>query len=250
MALPDKHQLKFNIHKNDKSLMEAIEKSVSAASYQALVSTLPNVYSLSDNIIYSFFAKEAILPGLQITKGQQEQRHSKNNYSSRGSSSSSSSDNMVDACSKACSKAYATLQSHYDKLTIDFRKSQIDVLSYKTGLKSVEARQVFDCDELNSSELDDSVPISLVHDRYKSGEGYHVVSLPYTRTFMPPKPNLVFHDAPKASKTVTNVVNVESSSYKPKPLRSDAPIIEDWTSDSKDESKIECMPKKQEHSFV
>nr|GFC75865.1 hypothetical protein [Tanacetum cinerariifolium] len=26
MALPDKHQLKFNIHKDDKSLMEAIEK--------------------------------------------------------------------------------------------------------------------------------------------------------------------------------------------------------------------------------
>nr|GEX23003.1 xylulose kinase-1 [Tanacetum cinerariifolium] len=26
MALPDKHQLKFNIHKDSKSLMEAIEK--------------------------------------------------------------------------------------------------------------------------------------------------------------------------------------------------------------------------------
>nr|GEZ96124.1 hypothetical protein [Tanacetum cinerariifolium] len=34
------------------------------------------------------------------------------------SSSSSSSDNEVASCSKACTKAYATLQSHYDKLTI------------------------------------------------------------------------------------------------------------------------------------
>nr|GEW68992.1 DNA-directed DNA polymerase [Tanacetum cinerariifolium] len=55
---------------------------------------------------------------------------------------------------------------------------------------------VFDCDELISSELDVSMPTSLVHDRYKSGEGYHAVPPPYTRTFMPPKPDLVFHDAP------------------------------------------------------
>nr|GEV62646.1 hypothetical protein [Tanacetum cinerariifolium] len=41
---------------------------------------------------------------------------------------------------KACTKAYATLQSHYDKLTNDLRKSQFDVISYKTGLESVEAR--------------------------------------------------------------------------------------------------------------
>nr|GFA69647.1 hypothetical protein [Tanacetum cinerariifolium] len=63
-------------------------------------------------------------------------------YSSSGSSSSSGYDNEVASCSKACSKAYATLQTHYDKLTVDFRKSQLDVLSYKTGLESVEARLV------------------------------------------------------------------------------------------------------------
>nr|GEW42515.1 hypothetical protein [Tanacetum cinerariifolium] len=55
-------------------------------------------------------------------------------------SSSSSSDNKVAYCSKACTKAYATLQSHYDKLTNDLRKLQFDVISYKTGLESVEAR--------------------------------------------------------------------------------------------------------------
>nr|GEV61318.1 hypothetical protein [Tanacetum cinerariifolium] len=54
--------------------------------------------------------------------------------------SSSNSDNEVVLCSKACTKAYATLQSHYDKLTDDFRKSQFDVISYKTRLESVEAR--------------------------------------------------------------------------------------------------------------
>nr|GEU62876.1 hypothetical protein [Tanacetum cinerariifolium] len=56
------------------------------------------------------------------------------------SSLSSSSDNKVVSCSKACSKAYSQLQSHYDKLTADFCKSQFDVISYQTGLESVEAR--------------------------------------------------------------------------------------------------------------
>nr|GFA98893.1 hypothetical protein [Tanacetum cinerariifolium] len=64
MALPDKHQLKFNIHKDVESLMEAIEKSVSAASSKAPVSTLPNVDNLSDVVIYSFFASQSNSPQL------------------------------------------------------------------------------------------------------------------------------------------------------------------------------------------
>nr|GEW58953.1 hypothetical protein [Tanacetum cinerariifolium] len=56
MALSDKHQLKFNIHKDAKSLMEANEKkfgvsavpSVFAGSTKALASILPSVDNLSD----------------------------------------------------------------------------------------------------------------------------------------------------------------------------------------------------------
>nr|GEZ66913.1 hypothetical protein [Tanacetum cinerariifolium] len=54
--------------------------------------------------------------------------------------SSSSSDNEVPSCSKTCSKAYAQLHTQCDKLTDDFCKSQFDVISYQTGLESVEAR--------------------------------------------------------------------------------------------------------------
>nr|GEY58529.1 copia protein [Tanacetum cinerariifolium] len=57
-------------------------------------------------------------------------------------SSSSPSNNEVKSCSKACSKAYNELHSQYDKLTIDFHKSQFDVLSYQAALESVEARLV------------------------------------------------------------------------------------------------------------
>nr|GEY88578.1 ribonuclease H-like domain-containing protein [Tanacetum cinerariifolium] len=69
MALPNKHQLKFNIHKDAKTLMEVIEKStnepvsvvasISAASAKIPVSALPNMDTLSNDIIYSFFASQS-----------------------------------------------------------------------------------------------------------------------------------------------------------------------------------------------
>nr|GEU48985.1 hypothetical protein [Tanacetum cinerariifolium] len=106
---------------------------------------------------------------------------------------------------------------------------------------------VFDCDELVSSESDVSMPTTPVHDRYKLGEGYHAVPPPYTRTFMPPKPNLVFHDALTTCETVPTVLNVKPSPAKPnKDLsqlnRPSAPIIKDWVSDSEDEYEDEPMP--------
>nr|GEV45095.1 hypothetical protein [Tanacetum cinerariifolium] len=162
-------------------------------------------------------------------------------YASLGSSSSLGSDNKVSPCSKAHLKAYASLQTHYDNLTVEFRKSQFDILSYKT--------------ELHSHASDNSVPKSPENYRYKTCEGYHAVPPPYTGTFMPPKPDLVFNDALIASETVANVVNFESSLNKPrkdmsKTLRPDAPIIEDWISDSKYETENESVPKQKVASFV
>nr|GEV06211.1 hypothetical protein [Tanacetum cinerariifolium] len=444
MALPDKHQLKFNIQNDVKPLMEAIEKStnesvnavpsVSAASFKATVSTLPNVDSLSDAVIYSFFAKEmdlkwqmAILTmrarrflkrtgrnlgangtytiGFDMSKVEcynchrrghftrecRSPRENRNKdtprrtiivevstlnalvsqcdavgsydwsfqvdeeptnyalmkYASSGSSSSSGSDNEVAPCSKACSKAYATLQTHYDNLTVEFRKSQFDVLSYKTGLESVEARLVVyqknetvfeddikllkldvmlrdnalvelrkkfekaekERDELHSHESDNSVSKSPENDRViklrrnlptlhswlshplpqihlltvrdialatlrqkleitekekddlnmklekfqtsskrlidllasqtsdKAGlgfvpnGGYHAVSPTVSGTFMPPKPDLVFH-TPPSDENEHLAFNVQHSLTKPEQdlsSRPSAPIIDDWS---------------------
>ncbi|GJV08527.1 ribonuclease H-like domain-containing protein [Tanacetum coccineum] len=61
-------------------------------------------------------------------------------YTSSGSSSYSCSDSEVSTCSKACLKSYETLKEHYDNLTKDFNKSQLNVGAYKAGLESVEAR--------------------------------------------------------------------------------------------------------------
>ncbi|GJT43693.1 putative ribonuclease H-like domain-containing protein [Tanacetum coccineum] len=60
-------------------------------------------------------------------------------YTSSGSRGSSSSDSEVSTCSKACLKSYETLKEHYDNLTKDFNKSQLNVRAYKAGLESVEA---------------------------------------------------------------------------------------------------------------
>nr|GFB62898.1 hypothetical protein [Tanacetum cinerariifolium] len=90
--------------------------------------------------------------------------------------------------------------------------------SDKAGLgydNQVTNSTVFDCDEIFSSESDVSMPTSIVYDRYKSGEGYHVVPPPYTGTFMPPKPDLVFYDALTVDETVLTAFNVEPSTTKP-----------------------------------
>nr|GEV38093.1 putative reverse transcriptase domain-containing protein [Tanacetum cinerariifolium] len=409
-ALPDKHQLKFNSHKDAKTLMEAIEKrnktdleeqslddlfnslriyeakvksssspgtttqnitfvsssntnntnelvSAAAVCAKMYVSSLLNVDSLSNVVIYSFFASQSSSPQLdnddlkQIDADDLEEIDLKwqmpmwsvttatgrdtlqesieeepANYAFMAFSSlSSSSDNVVVSCSKACTKAYAQLQSHYDKFTVDFQKSQFDVISYQTGLESVEARllvykqnesvfeedikllklevqlrdnalvslkqtlekaeqerddlklklekfqtssknltkllasqtnaktglgynsqvftrAMFDCDDYISSRSDESLPPSPIYDSYQSGNRYHVVPPPYTGTFMPPKPDLVFNDVPNDVETIHLAFNVKLSPTKTDhdlshTTRPSAPIIEDWVSDSEDESE-------------
>ncbi|GJU42777.1 ribonuclease H-like domain-containing protein [Tanacetum coccineum] len=50
------------------------------------------------------------------------------------------SDSEVDSCTKSCVKAYATLKELYDSLSSDNKRSQFNLVSYKVGLESVEAR--------------------------------------------------------------------------------------------------------------
>ncbi|GKC60232.1 ribonuclease H-like domain-containing protein, partial [Tanacetum coccineum] len=57
--------------------------------------------------------------------------------------SSSSSDSKVSNnsnCSKSCLKTIETFKSQYDQLHKDFKKSELMVLAYKTGLESVEEK--------------------------------------------------------------------------------------------------------------
>nr|GEZ90440.1 hypothetical protein [Tanacetum cinerariifolium] len=63
----------------------------------------------------------------------------------------------------------------------------------------VFTKAMFDCENYYSSKSDcDSWPPCNLYDRFVPSGGYHVVPPPYTGTFMPPKPDLMFYTAPSA----------------------------------------------------
>ncbi|GJT02775.1 hypothetical protein Tco_0823944 [Tanacetum coccineum] len=90
----------------------------------------------------------------------------------------------------------------------------------------------------NSRESD--VDDNLVNDRFKTSEGFHTVPPPYTRKYMPPRPDLSFAGLDESvfksvvRKTTTSVPKTETSISKTskdsvekhKTIRPSAPIIE------------------------
>ncbi|GJV75600.1 ribonuclease H-like domain-containing protein [Tanacetum coccineum] len=93
----------------------------------------------------------------------------------------------------------------------------------------------------NSRESD--VDDSLVNDRFKIGEGFHAVPPPYTGNYMPSRPDLSFVGLDdsvyktKISETKTSISKTSKDIVeKPKTVRPSAPIIEDWDTDSDNDS--------------
>nr|GFC30890.1 hypothetical protein [Tanacetum cinerariifolium] len=99
----------------------------------------------------------------------------------------------------------------------------------------VFTKAMSDCE--NSESHSDSWPPSNLYDRFVPSVGYHVVPPPIIRTFMPPKPDLVFH-TPPSDENEHLAFNVQLSPTKPEPdlsSKPSAPIIEDWVSDSEED---------------
>nr|GEY04049.1 ribonuclease H-like domain-containing protein [Tanacetum cinerariifolium] len=171
------------------------------------------------------------------------------------SSGSYSSDTEVNTCSKECMHSYQTLQKQYDQQREILNKANLEIIAYQLGLESLEARIVVHQKNEAIFEKDiaflkyDVKDSNQANDRYKAGEGYHAVPPPYTRNFMPLRPDLSFAGLDDSifksaiSETVTSVHETETSASKtskesmekPKTIRSSAPIIEDWESDSDDD---------------
>nr|GEV09454.1 putative ribonuclease H-like domain-containing protein [Tanacetum cinerariifolium] len=87
-------------------------------------------------------------------------------------------------------------------------------------------------------------PASNLYDRFVPSVGYHVVPPLYTGTFMLPKPDLVFYTAP-SDETEHLAFNVQVSPTKTEQalspsLKPSAPIIEDWISDSEEDSQTQA----------
>nr|GFA10575.1 hypothetical protein [Tanacetum cinerariifolium] len=101
-------------------------------------------------------------------------------------------------------------------------KNLTELLASQTNAKTdlsynsqVFTHAMFDYDDYISSKSDESLPFSSLYDSFQSGDGYHAVPPPYTGTFMPPKPDLVFNNAPNGVETDHSAFNVKLSPTKP-----------------------------------
>nr|GEX52856.1 copia protein [Tanacetum cinerariifolium] len=187
-------------------------------------------------------------------------------------SSNSGSGTEVTSCSKVCEESYAKFKKLYDEQREQLGVASIEIQAYTLALKKVEAQLVClskllnsqmsakDKYGLGSSDVEDSH----VNDRFAKVERMHAVPPPMTGNYMPPKSNFgidesKFTYALKQSTTsesdakISDLDFCKSSSSEetletvPKPIDSkpkvvnepkvwiDAPIIEEYESDSDDE---------------
>nr|GEV19175.1 copia protein [Tanacetum cinerariifolium] len=141
-------------------------------------------------------------------------------YSSTSSNSEVSTDSN---CSSSCLENIKILKEQNEQLLKDLRASKISVITYKTGLESVEERLLvykkneFVCEE-DIKLLKREIYIKEIIDKCKTCLGYNVVPPPYTGNFMPLKPNLFgleeFVDKPIVSEPTTKNPVVETSEAK------------------------------------
>ncbi|GKB17094.1 hypothetical protein Tco_0851017 [Tanacetum coccineum] len=92
-------------------------------------------------------------------------------------------------------------------------------------------------------------------DKCKTGLGHNVVPPPYTRNFMPPKSDLVYHsldDFVRVNESVIEKPTFETNEPKTARKENRAPIIEDYVSESEEEdmSKIKTVEMFNKPSFT
>ncbi|GKC29160.1 ribonuclease H-like domain-containing protein [Tanacetum coccineum] len=160
------------------------------------------------------------------------------------SRSSSSSNSEVDSCSKTCVKAYASLKEKYDNLSSDYKKSQFNLVSYKAGLESVEARLAHY--KKNEAVFEESINVLKLKVRLRDNAlNEYKMNLEKAEKEIDQQVIGNFktglgYDAPCNVKTIENkgVSNtVEANDVRMN--NTSAPIIEDWNSD--DESEIDYI---------
>ncbi|GKB11298.1 hypothetical protein Tco_0845221 [Tanacetum coccineum] len=168
-------------------------------------------------------------------------------YSSISSNSEASTNSN---CSSSCLENFKILKEQNEQLLKYLRTSKLNVIAYKIGLESVEARllvykkneYVYEEDikltvtkfENSSKNISKLIDCQIV-DKFKTSLEYNAVPPPYTGNFMPPKPDLSFFgleeftSEPIVIKPIVENNETKASDAKPKAVRKNnsAPIIED-----------------------
>nr|GEY33133.1 putative ribonuclease H-like domain-containing protein [Tanacetum cinerariifolium] len=282
MALPDKHQLKFNIHKDAKTLMEAIEKMFGGnKETKKRIHTLiwRNKADLEEQSLDDLFNSLKIYEA-EVKSSFSASTSTQNIafVSFQNTDSTNEPVSVVASVSAASAKIPVFALPNVDTLRHEGILEKMDLLPWDLICLRWSATTAIGKDTLLESvghlrtqegilqlslkggiafrqnknqptmpswhSLLQVLPVLTM--RYHSRDGYHVVPPPYTGTFMPPKPDLVFNDAPNVNETVHTSFNVELSPTKfDKDLshthRPSAPIIKDWVSNSEDDSKAEIQ---------
>nr|GFC70247.1 hypothetical protein [Tanacetum cinerariifolium] len=146
---------------------------------------------------------------------------------------SSSSSNSSSDC-EAVEARLLVYKKNESVLEENIKLLNIEVHLRDTALATL--RQKLETTKKDRDDLNINWSPSNLNDRFVPSRGYHVVPPPMTGTFMPPKPDLVFH-IPPSDENEHLAFNVQLSPTKHEqdlPSTSSAPIIEDWVSDSKE----------------
>nr|GEU39504.1 hypothetical protein [Tanacetum cinerariifolium] len=173
-------------------------------------------------------------------------------YTSSGSLSSSSSDSKVSTCLKACLKSYETLKEHYDNLSKDYKKSQLNVGAYKTGLESVEARQVVY--KKNEDIFEENIKIIKLDIHLRDNALTELRKKLEKAEKERDEIKITLKKFKNSSKTLNKIVpavatnKAKTSELKPKYVSE--PLMEDWISDSDDENETMSKSKQGKPSFA
>nr|GEV34270.1 retrovirus-related Pol polyprotein from transposon TNT 1-94 [Tanacetum cinerariifolium] len=252
MALPDKHQLKFNSHKDAKTLMEAIEKRFggntktkkvqktllkqqfknftgsSSEGLDQIHDRLQKLVSQLEIHGVSLFQEDVNLKLIHLSNkadlGEQSLDDLFNSLKIYETEVKQSSSTGI------ASQNLAFVSSSYTDSTTDLVSAAASV--FAVGVK-LHASPLPNVDSL-SRNLGANGPTSMGFDmskvecynfynkghfarkcRFQPSGGYHAVPPSITGTFMPPKPDLVFNTAPTTVETDHHAFNVQLSPTKP-----------------------------------
>ncbi|GJW59435.1 ribonuclease H-like domain-containing protein [Tanacetum coccineum] len=188
-------------------------------------------------------------------------------YSSSSFDSEVSNDSN---CLKSCMETVKLLKSQNDKLLRDLEKSSLMVLGYKTSLESVEEKLEFYkknesvyVEKINGLKWDIQVGEITISElrkkleklqkekdsiQFNKGLGYdkyNAVPPPYTENFMPPTPDLSFTGLDEfINKPAVENRKSDEEVFEIVRKNNDAPIIEEWVSDSEEENVSQTKTEK------
>nr|GEU30265.1 ribonuclease H-like domain-containing protein [Tanacetum cinerariifolium] len=236
-ALLDKHQLKFNSHKDAKTLMEAIEKR-----FGRNTKTKKDKKTLLKQQFENFTGSSS--EGLDQIHDRLQKHRNKADLEEQSLDDlfnslkiyetevkqSSSTISAADSVSAVGSKLSASPLPNVDSLSNAINVDDLEEIDLRWKMAMLTMRAKRECRSLKDpkrpgaaelqrrhipvetstsnalvSQYDesdcDSWPPSNLYYRFQPSGGYHAIPPPYTGTFMPPKPDLVFNTAPIAVET-------------------------------------------------